>query len=361
MPTGPGDRRVWARIGTSGAWRESSSAFVASAVQFRYVRRVRRLVRRRCVVEDDARDPQPPPLRRLDRQQGMVQGPQAPPRHDQERIVDPDGQVRDRRPLGDRAEKAADALDQGEIGPEVGVGDPFSRRCEHLAETPGPPRHDPGRDRRRQRLAEEERHDFGERPSPADRLNQPFRVVASPIAIDDAGPRRQRLERGHATARLGQQPADRGGNRRLADAGVGAGDEEAGDRHRRSSPAASSMQRPRMPSISVNWSAEIANGGMTIRTSPIGRMRRPKSRARAQIRPATRRARSNGSFVARSATSSIPPIRPQWRTSPTWGRSRIHPAAARNAIFGARPSSVSSSSKTRSEASATAAASGLPP
>ena len=108
-------------------------------------------------------------------------------------------------------------------------------------------------------------------------------------------------------------------------------------------------------------SIPIANGGIRTITSPSGRMMMPCLRHAWHTAAPTLWRGSNGAFVALSATSSIPTIKPFWRISPTWGKSfsgsRSFASAA--ALFTTSAINPRCSNKS-SDASAAAAARGLP-
>src|SRR5262249_30148785 len=155
-----------------------------------------------------------------------------------------------------------------------------------------------------------------------------------------------RLHARRAQAERAETPQERSGDERLADAGIGSGDEEPG---LHSSLSSSATVRSTRRSIS---SGSITYGGMKYTVRPSGRSRSSRSSAAAWKRRA-----NAGSSVSTSKAQIMPVLR-QCRTRRC--KAISFPLAMNRRAFSRFDSRTRSSSKTESAARAARQASGLP-
>ena len=160
-----------------------------------------------------------PPRGRLERQQRVVDRPQAGPRGDDDRQAEVDGEVADRVAERERHEQPADALGDHDVGAQAA-----------RARRPAPPARAPCRPARPRGAARPPGRSAAARPRPrvARRRRRAARGRAGRPALGLVEAGDDRLERGDvdAVARAARR-ASAAASDGLADARVGAGDEDA--------------------------------------------------------------------------------------------------------------------------------------
>src|SRR5438445_3770405 len=304
-----------------------------------------RVVRRAlvgCAVQDDAEGLDPQPARGEHGQRGWIDGAETGTGDDEHRQAERSGEVGDRPVLAHRDEEAAGALHDHRLVP---LGD-CPHACDGL-DAVDRAALELGGDERRQRRGEAVRRDLlGGLRNAGPALEEhpvPVRIVRARAALD-------RLDDADRVSAGAKREHDSGGQHGLADTRVRAGDEEAVH-----APVTSVMAWRRIEVIASRSACSLASGGMKTTTSPSGRVSIPSSRARMHTRCPVRSRHSKGSFVARSATSSIPTISPRWRTSPTCGSSATPASRPATKRLDSRTRAMSASCSNRSRlASATA-------
>ena len=228
---------------------------------------------RRAAVQHDHGDLQSSCPSRLEREQRVVYRAEPRAGDEHERKPEPAGEVGDRPVLAHRHEQPAGAFDDEQVVAARELPDGLE---DHVGYD-GPALELRGHERRQRRGEGVRAHvvrcvaRVGSRPQ---QHGVPRRIVSQGAALD-------RLRDADVVAMGGEQPCKTARDRRLADLGVGGGDEVAPH----GVPSVASVTAcPRIPSIASRSSGSVASGGRNVTTSPSGRVIIPSSRARAQTR-----------------------------------------------------------------------------